>query len=87
MKERGIDNIMLSEYMGVSKQTVSLWRNNRVQPSIPDLYKIAEFFKVDVRELLVPVIWPSGPSLADEYLKEKAELKMKSKAIKPKKKK
>ena len=33
--------------------TVNLYAANRVQPSIPVLYRIADILEVDVRELLV----------------------------------
>lgn len=85
MKERGINNLTLANYMGVTDQTVSLWRTNKVQPSIPDLYRIAEYFKVDVRELLVPIVWSPGPSLADEHIDKKAKEKEKATKRKAKK--
>ena len=65
MAEERIENSMLAEYVGVTKETVSLWRTNKVQPSLPTLYKIAEFFKIDPRDLLVPRTWPTGPSPAE----------------------
>ncbi|MBT0812835.1 helix-turn-helix transcriptional regulator [Litoribacter ruber] len=46
-------NKKLAEYMGVKEPTVSNWCTNTKQPSIPDLFKIARFLNVDVRELLV----------------------------------
>ena len=38
----------LAEHLEVSEQTVSKWCTNYSQPSIPELYAIAEFLKVDV---------------------------------------
>ncbi|MBI1782733.1 MAG: helix-turn-helix transcriptional regulator [Sphingobacteriales bacterium] len=49
----------LSKYMNVHATTVSDWCTNKNQPSIPDLYRIAEFLQIDVRLLLI--------STADEY--------------------
>lgn len=48
-------NKQLAEYLWVSQQTVSIWCTNYSQPSLPELYAIAEFLKVDVCELLEPV--------------------------------
>ena len=43
----------LSEQMGHSISTVSRWMTNKVQPSVEQLFEIAKFLDVDVRELLV----------------------------------
>ena len=43
----------LSEQMGRNIGTVSRWMTNKNQPSIEQLYDIAKFLDVDVRELLV----------------------------------
>jgi putative transcriptional regulator len=51
-KER--KNQELAEFMNVHISTVSDWCTNSNQPSIPDLYKIAKFLKMDVRQLLFP---------------------------------
>lgn len=50
-----IKNKALAEHLQVSEQTVSKWCTNYSQPSIPELYAIAEFLKVDVPELLEPL--------------------------------
>ena len=43
----------LSEQMGHSISTVSRWMTNKVQPSVEQLYEIARYLDVDVKELLV----------------------------------
>jgi transcriptional regulator with XRE-family HTH domain len=43
----------LSEQMGRNIGTVSRWMTNKVQPSVEQLYEIAKYLDVDVRELLV----------------------------------
>ena len=43
----------LSEQMGRNIGTVSRWMTNKVQPSVEQLYDIAKYLDVDVRELLV----------------------------------
>ena len=45
----------LAGHLHVSEQTVSKWCTNYSQPSIPELYTIAEFLQVNVIELLEPV--------------------------------
>ena len=43
----------LSEQMGHSISAVSRWMTNKVQPSVEQLYEIADHLDVDVKELLV----------------------------------
>ena len=43
----------LSEQMGRNLGTVSRWMTNKVQPSVEQLYEIAHYLDVDVKELLV----------------------------------
>lgn len=50
-----VKNKTLADHLKVSQQTVSKWCTNYSQPSIPELYEIAEFLKVEVSELLEPV--------------------------------
>jgi transcriptional regulator with XRE-family HTH domain len=49
-----VKNKDLAEYPEVTPTTVSKWCTNYSQPSIPELYKIAEFLKMNVCELLEP---------------------------------
>ena len=42
----------LAESLGKDMATVSRWCNNRTQPSLQSLYKIAEILRVEVKELL-----------------------------------
>lgn len=43
----------LSEQMGRNIGTVSRWMTNKVQPSVEQLYEIANHLDLDVKELLV----------------------------------
>ena len=43
----------LSEQMGHNISTVSRWMTNKVQPSVEQLFEIANHLDVDVKELLV----------------------------------
>lgn len=52
LEEKGIKQIWLSEQLGKSYNMVNSYAQNRRQPSIVDLYKIAELLSVDATELL-----------------------------------
>lgn len=47
-----LSQVDLAQSLGVSKQCVSNWENDYIQPSIAMLIKIAEFFKVTTDFLL-----------------------------------
>ncbi len=85
LADKGIDNKVLAELMGVKPETVSRWCNNEIQPKPENLYKIAELTKTNLQELHISTLnWPSGPSAAElaqsEYdKKQKAERLKKSK--------
>tara|TARA_B110000971_G_C19950206_1_gene473011 strand:- start:650 stop:847 length:198 start_codon:yes stop_codon:yes gene_type:complete len=53
LEERGIKQIWLSEQLGKSYNMVNSYVQNRRQPSIEDLYKIAEILNIEVKELLI----------------------------------
>jgi len=52
LEQKGIKQIWLSEQLGKSYNMVNSYVQNRRQPSIEDLYKIAEILNVNVKELL-----------------------------------
>jgi len=52
LEQKGIKQIWLSEQLGKSYNMVNSYVQNRRQPSIEDLYKIAEILNVNVQELL-----------------------------------
>ena len=52
LEEKGIKQIWLAEQLGKSYNMVNSYVQNRRQPSIEDLYKIAEILNVNVKELL-----------------------------------
>jgi transcriptional regulator with XRE-family HTH domain len=54
LADLGKTNKELAEGIGVLPNTVSTWCTNVKQPSWEKLYAIADYLKVDVRELLVP---------------------------------
>jgi len=49
-----IKNKTLAQFLNVSSTTVSKWCTNSSQPSIPQLYKIANFLQISVYKLLEP---------------------------------
>jgi transcriptional regulator with XRE-family HTH domain len=53
LKLKGIKQKWLSQQLGKSYNMINSYVQNRRQPSIEDLYKIAEIFEVDVKEMLV----------------------------------
>ena len=53
LEQKGIKQRWLAEKLGKSYNMVNSYVQNRRQPSIEDLYKIAEILEVDVKELLI----------------------------------
>lgn len=52
LEQKGIKQIWLSERLGKSYNMVNSYVQNRRQPSIEDLYKIAEILNVNPKDLL-----------------------------------
>jgi transcriptional regulator with XRE-family HTH domain len=53
LKEKGIKQKWLAKQLDKSYNMVNSYVQNRRQPSIEDLYRIAEILDVDVKELLI----------------------------------
>lgn len=53
LEEKGFKQIWLAEQLGKSYNMVNSYAQNRRQPSLEDLYRIAEILKISVKELLV----------------------------------
>jgi putative transcriptional regulator len=49
-----VRNKTLARHLSVSEQTVSKWCTNFSQPSLPELYAIAEYLDMSVCDLLEP---------------------------------
>ena len=60
LAERRITNIELAGKMGVTKDAVSKWCRNAVQPSLKTLFEIAEILDMDVLDLIVSNKKPKG---------------------------
>lgn len=54
LEEKGIKQTWLAEKLGKSYNMVNSYVQNRRQPSIDDLYKIAEILDVEAKDLLHP---------------------------------
>ena len=52
LETKGIKQIWLAEQLGKSYNMVNSYVQNRRQPSLEDLFKIAEILSIDVKELL-----------------------------------
>ena len=53
LEEKGIKQIWLAEKLGKSYNMVNSYAKNRRQPSLEDLYRIAEILNVEAKELLL----------------------------------
>ena len=53
LEQKGIKQIWLAEQLEKSYNMVHSYAKNKRQPSLEDLYKIAEILNVDIKELLV----------------------------------
>lgn len=51
-KSFGISQIELANAIGVSKQCVSNWENDNIQPSVEMLVKLSSYFRVSADYLL-----------------------------------
>ena len=54
LKEQGRSQTWLAEKIGKSYVVVTNYCNNKSQPSLPILKRIADILNVDIRELLEP---------------------------------
>jgi transcriptional regulator with XRE-family HTH domain len=53
LEQKGIKQTWLAEKLEKSYNMVNSYAQNRRQPSLEDLYKIAEILDVDIKELIV----------------------------------
>jgi len=53
LEQKGIKQIWLAEKLGKSYNMLNSYAQNRRQPSLEDLYKIAEILDVEVKDLLI----------------------------------
>ena len=53
LEQKGIKQIWLAEQLGKSYNMLHSYVQNKRQPSLEDLYKIAEILNVEVKDLLI----------------------------------
>jgi transcriptional regulator with XRE-family HTH domain len=53
---KGVSQKDLAEKMGKTPNTIASICNNKTQPHLKDLKKIAKVLNIDIRELLVPTM-------------------------------
>jgi putative transcriptional regulator len=53
LENKGIKQTWLSEQLGKSYNMVNAYVQNRKQPKLQDLYRIAEILEVDIKELII----------------------------------
>jgi len=53
LEQKGIKQKWLAEKLGKSYNMVNSYAQNRRQPSLEDLYKIAEILQIDIKELII----------------------------------
>ncbi|MEQ8522862.1 MAG: helix-turn-helix transcriptional regulator [Vicingaceae bacterium] len=53
LEERGIKQTWLAEKLGKSYNMVNSYAQNRSQPSLEDLNRIADILDIDVKDLIV----------------------------------
>jgi putative transcriptional regulator len=53
LEQKGIKQIWLAEQLGKSYNMLHSYAQNKRQPSLEDLYRIAEILDVDIKELIV----------------------------------
>lgn len=55
LKEKGVKQVWLAEQLGKSFNTVNGYVQNRAQPSLEILFKIAEILNVEPKDLIVTI--------------------------------
>lgn len=55
--EKNVYNRTIAQYLKVAESTVSRWVHNKQQPDLHKLNLIAEYLRVDIRDLLHPSDW------------------------------
>ncbi|MCY1661035.1 helix-turn-helix domain-containing protein [Chryseobacterium sp. SL1] len=73
---RNVKNRVLANYFGKSESTISLWRNNKRQPSLDELREIAKLLRIDIRDLIEPTSWKDENS--ETYEEFSARIKRKN---------
>ena len=54
LAEKRLPSKWLSLRLGKSENTISRWCSNKVQPTLDNLYEVAEILDIEVRSLIAP---------------------------------
>lgn len=82
-----ISQTKLAAYIGVKQQTISAWEHNRMEPTMSNLWEIADIFDLSIDELIGRKIEADSPlleyRLSEQFTltPEYAELKKKLKKL------
>lgn len=68
-----IKNRVLAKYFNKSESTISLWRNNKRQPSLEEFYEIAKLLRIDIRDLFTETMWTDEKSETYEQFAKKVK--------------
>ncbi|MGV0923938.1 helix-turn-helix transcriptional regulator [Empedobacter falsenii] len=74
--EKKIQNRVIAKFIGKSESTISLWRNNKRQPSLEELIEIAKLLRVSIYDLIEPTNWKNEKSdTYEEFVKKVKDIK------------
>ncbi|WP_314241049.1 helix-turn-helix transcriptional regulator [Empedobacter tilapiae] len=74
--EKKIQNRVIAKFIGKSESTISLWRNNKRQPSLEELIEIAKLLRVSIYDLIEPTNWENEKSdTYEEFVKKVKDIK------------
>lgn len=74
-KENGLSQEELAKLLYVTRQSVSLWENDKTMPAIDLLVKLSSIFHISTDELLGKSLEPPKPTAKADILSEKCEIK------------
>ena len=60
--ENKVKNRVIAKHIGKSESTISLWRNNKRQPSLEEFYQIARLLRINIHTLIEPTNWSNESS-------------------------
>ncbi|MNU15313.1 Helix-turn-helix domain protein [compost metagenome] len=69
--ERRVKNRTLAIILNKSESTISLWRNNKRQPSLEELYTIAKLLRINIHDLIESSRWENEKSPTYEQIASK----------------
>ena len=61
-REKKVYNRVIANYFDKSESTISLWRNNKRQPSLEEFRDIARLLRIDIKDLFETTTWENEKS-------------------------